>query len=415
MRVIDIKTLQARRLRQAKKHKRVRLGFVAMALSVLVSGYSYITYQRPLPSAEPLVQELQNPVSELPNLAWPSYGQAALGAEKFGILGTSGNHTPAPTASVAKIMTALAVLKRLPIEKDKPIPVITIDAVDVATYDYYAANNGSLVRVEAGEQLTQYQALQALLLPSANNIAETLARWAFGSLDAYKIYANNLASSLGLTQTHIADASGFSAETTSTAHDLVLLGLAALKEPVIAEITSQASATIPVAGVIRNTNTQLGQNGVIGLKTGSTDAAGGCYLFAGTHSYPNGQKVTVVGAVMGAASLGGALRDAAPLLDSAYQGFGNIAVAKAGQKMADYRFDWGATNEALITEDVNIFGWRGAPVTTHVNLEQLEGQTEANSQVGTLSSGTVFEQKVTPVIIKSSTIRPNFSWRLSRF
>jgi D-alanyl-D-alanine carboxypeptidase (penicillin-binding protein 5/6) len=44
--------------------------------------------------------------------------------------------------------------------------------------------------VQLGEELSEYQALQALLLPSANNIAETLARWAFGSIDAYNAYAN---------------------------------------------------------------------------------------------------------------------------------------------------------------------------------------------------------------------------------
>ena len=83
-----------------------------------------------------------------------------------------------------------------------------------------------------------------------------------------------------MTGTSYTDPSGLDPSTTSTAADQVRLGLAAMRVPALAAITAEATAVVPVAGVVRNTNTLLGQDGIVGLKTGSTQAAGGCVLVA---------------------------------------------------------------------------------------------------------------------------------------
>ena len=114
----------------------------------------------------------------------------------------------------------------------------------MALYDNYASQDGSVVVVSEGEQISEYQALQAMLLPSANNMADTLAVWAYGSMDNYLAYANNLATSLSLKQTHLADASGFSAQTVSSASDLVELAQTAMNDPVLTQIVSQRQADI---------------------------------------------------------------------------------------------------------------------------------------------------------------------------
>lgn len=56
-------------------------------------------------------------------------------------------------------------------------PVVTLDSDDVADTERRRSQQESVVSVEDGEELTELQALQALLLPSANNIAAVLARW----------------------------------------------------------------------------------------------------------------------------------------------------------------------------------------------------------------------------------------------
>src|SRR5690606_10140017 len=114
------------------------------------------------------------------------------------------------TASMAKVITALAILEKQPLEAGQAGPTYTLTSHDVAVYHMYAAKNGSVLPVHEGMQLTQYQALQAMLLPSANNIADMMVERVFGSEDAYLEYAHDMLRRMGLSRTVVADASGFS-------------------------------------------------------------------------------------------------------------------------------------------------------------------------------------------------------------
>ena len=68
-----------------------------------------------------------------------------------------------------------------------------------------------------GEKLTGLQALQAMLIPSGNNIASLLARWDAGSQAAFVAKVNVAAGPLGLRGTRCADVSGADPATASTA------------------------------------------------------------------------------------------------------------------------------------------------------------------------------------------------------
>jgi D-alanyl-D-alanine carboxypeptidase (penicillin-binding protein 5/6) len=187
-------------------------------------------------------------------------------------------------------MTAYSVLKQKPLKPGQQGPIISISDQDVLTYNDYYSKGGSVAKVVPGEKISEYQALQALMLPSANNFADTLAIWAFGSMDKYILYANNQAKTLGLKDTHISDASGFSPQTLSSARDLVLLGQAAIKDPALAEIANQQQANVPEAGTVHNVNWLLGTDNVNGIKTGNTEEAMGCFLFSSVRNV-NGQKI----------------------------------------------------------------------------------------------------------------------------
>src|SRR5207244_12485342 len=80
---------------------------------------------------------------------------------------------------------------------------------------------------------------------------------------------------LGMADTSYTDPSGLDPSTVSTAADQVLLGMAAMRVPALAVIAATSTAVVPVAGVVRNYNTLLGQDGIVGLKTGSMQAACG--------------------------------------------------------------------------------------------------------------------------------------------
>ena len=146
--------------------------------------------------------------------------------------------------------------------------------------------------------MTERQALQALLLPSANNIAAVLARWDAGSAERFVARMNATARSLGMTHTRYTDPSGYDDATVSTAADQVRVVDRAMRLPVFASIVATPSATLPVAGTVHNTNTLLGRNGFVGVKTGSTDAAGGCFAFRAIR-WIDGKRTTITGVVLG--------------------------------------------------------------------------------------------------------------------
>ncbi len=152
--------------------------------------------------------------------------------------------------------------------------------------------------IAAGEQLTEREALQALLLPSANNIAAVLARWDAGSEDRFVARMNATARSLGMTRTRYTDPSGYDAASVSTAADQVRLVDRAMRLPVFASIVATPSATLPVVGTVHNTNRLLGHNGFVGVKTGSTAAAGGCFAFRAIR-WIDGKRTTITGVVLG--------------------------------------------------------------------------------------------------------------------
>jgi serine-type D-Ala-D-Ala carboxypeptidase (penicillin-binding protein 5/6) len=213
-------------------------------------------------------------------IAWPAGGVSAAEVTGSGLLLGPGANRPVPIASVAKVMTAYVVLHDHPLSADGSGPLIVVEPSEAAAYPAEAHAGESVVPIEAGEVLTERQALEALLLPSADDVAWILARWDAGSVGAFVDRMNAVARQLGMTSTHYTDPSGLSASTTSSAADQVRLGIAAMGQGALAEIAGQSSAVIPVAGSVENLNRLLGEDGIVGLKTGSTSAAGGCVLLA---------------------------------------------------------------------------------------------------------------------------------------
>jgi D-alanyl-D-alanine carboxypeptidase (penicillin-binding protein 5/6) len=233
----------------------------------------------------------------LPRTVWPADGQAAVQIGQSQIQAGPNQHAAA-IASLAKVMTATLVLRDHPLQPGQEGPTITLTYDVVADTDRRRGQGESVVSIVAGEQLTERQALQALLLPSANNIAAVLARWDAGSTDRFVARMNATARSLGMTHTRYTDPSGYDAATVSTAADQVRLVDRAMRLKVFASIVATPSATLPVAGTVHNTNTLLGRNGFVGIKTGSTAAAGGCFAFRAIRSIDR-KRTTITGVVLG--------------------------------------------------------------------------------------------------------------------
>lgn len=361
-------------------------------------------------------QQLRNEhVSAEPlNLTWPTSGQAAIGASGYGLLATHGTQKPVPIASVSKIITALAILKDKPLAPGQQGPIITISQADFDSYNDYYLHGGSVARVAVGEKISEYQALEAMLLPSANNMADTLARWAFGSLDAYPAYANRMIETMDLGNTVVGGASGFDNKTTSTAADLVRIGQAAMDNPVIAKIVGEDQARVPVAGVVRNVNWLLGEDGVIGIKTGNTDAAGGCYLFASQRDVA-GQKVVVIGAILAAPTLNASMVGAHNLLNSVDANFRLVQVAKKGDELVEYHTPWGATAQAVAGGNASLLAWKGTSLELQKSLHSVNVPAAKGTSVGSVQVSSNDKSVIIPAVLSSPINGPSLSWRLEHF
>ena len=267
----------------------VLTGIVLVAVTVM---------RRSGPPAPPPRPLARSPVS-LGAVPWPEAGVSAADITGLGVAAGPGAHRRVPIASVAKVMTAYVVLRDHPLSPGQQGPDIVVQAAEAAAYPAEVRSGDSLVPVTAGERVSERQALEALLLPSADNMAWILARWDAGNQAGFLARMNATARALGMTATRYTDPSGLAASTVSSAADQAVLGAAAMHQPALAAIAAMRSAVIPVAGLVRNLNTLLGQDGIAGLKTGSDSAAGGCVLLASWRDVRGGGRLLIVAAVLG--------------------------------------------------------------------------------------------------------------------
>jgi len=201
-----------------------------------------------------------------------------------------------PIASLAKVMTAYLTLKRYPLSAAQDGITITVSVPQAQAVAEEARQRQSVVAVRAGEQLTERQLLEALLIPSGNNIARMLAALAGGSETHFVAEMNAEARALGMDHTTYTDPSGFDPGTVSTAADQLRVFRRAIRFPVFRQIVSMASVTLPVAGTLTNYNPLIAE-GYAG-KTGSDSAAGGCLAFF-TDVSVGERRLTAVGVVLG--------------------------------------------------------------------------------------------------------------------
>jgi D-alanyl-D-alanine carboxypeptidase (penicillin-binding protein 5/6) len=239
----------------------------------------------------------RNSTGEPSRIAWPGEGEAAVAVAGLGTL-VHGSGEPVPIASVAKVMTAYLVLRQDPLEPGEDGFEVQIGPAEVEEFEQRADSGQSVVEVEAGEVLSERQALEALLLPSANNVAALLAVNEAGSVEAFVAEMNEAAAELGMGKTHYTDPSGLEDTTVSTAAEQLKLARAAMADPAFAQIVAMPTAQLPVVGEVANYNELVGHEGFVGIKTGSDEGAGGCLLFA-RRIQVGGRTVTMLGAVLG--------------------------------------------------------------------------------------------------------------------
>ncbi|GAA0717172.1 D-alanyl-D-alanine carboxypeptidase [Dactylosporangium roseum] len=392
--------------------RRPRLWLSVTALVVALAAGGFITFRLAQPVPAPRIAQTVPQTYAIPGdppvLPWPRAGQATVEIDGLGRLGASGDARPVPIASVTKVMTAYLVLRDHPLRLDEDGPTLTVSADEAAAYPAQLASGQSLVRVEAGEVLTERQALQALLLPSANNVAHMLARWDAGSSGAFVARMNEAAARLGMADTRYTDPSGLDPATVSTAADQVVLARTAMQVPVLAQIVAMPQATLPVVGQVKNVNTQLGQDGIVGIKTGSTDEAGGCLLFAAEISV-EGRRLRLFGAVLAPGpNLADAFAASRRLIQAGSGLVRQYRVVRAGEVVATVRGPMGRSTTLAAAGDVDVLGWPG--LTYRIDtLAAVPGRVAAGTGAGTLKL-TASATTVTVALRTTGALAPPSWW-----
>ena len=198
------------------------------------------------------------------------------------VLFSKNEYTRMHPASTTKIMTLLlAVESGIDLAREISIPQAAADI----------QRDSSLVPVYPGENMTFGDLLTGFMLNSGNDGANAVAVLVSGSVDSFVARMNERAAEIGCRDTHFANAHGYTAETHyTTAYDMALITRTALQNETFRSIVRQPSATINVRerGDIFVGNRHLVlvpsstyyYEGAIGVKTGTTSAAGHCYVGA---------------------------------------------------------------------------------------------------------------------------------------
>lgn len=178
-------------------------------------------------------------------------------------------------ASLTKIMTVLTAIENI----DDFNASVTITGEMLAGIYW----NASVAGLKTGDTVTYMDLLYAAILPSGADATQVLAYAALGSVDAFVLQMNELALSIGATNTHYVNTTGLDQEGAySTAYDQMLILAYALENPIFKEVYTTKSYTLSnglqVEATINKYNEvlNLDTSKIIGSKTGNTTNAGLC-------------------------------------------------------------------------------------------------------------------------------------------
>lgn len=356
------------------------------------------------------------------DLPWPGHGQSAIEVEGVGSLGTDGKQAPAPIASVAKIMTAYVILQEHPLKGSEGGEKITVDQ---QAEDESKLPDESTAAMSKGQQFTEREMLQMLMIPSGNNAARLLARWDSDS-KSFVAKMNAAAKKLGMTNSTYTDPSGLQKTTVSTATDQLKLAKQVMQNDVFRGIVGMASAQIPGldSKIYNNNDLLVKQVGVIGLKTGSSTPCGGNLVWAATKTV-NGKQQTIYGAVLGQNagtgkvwdSLQLALTNSQKLIDKVQKGLTSATVVKKGDVVGYVDDQLGGRTPVVATKNMTAVGWPG--LKTKLSIGE-DGQAvphtgKAGETVGVLTVGDGSSHAVKiPVALQKDLAEPGFGAKLTR-
>ncbi|TQE20573.1 D-alanyl-D-alanine carboxypeptidase [Streptomyces ipomoeae] len=399
--------------------RRVKIWTPLAILLVIIFAVVQTLRPLPTPTLALTAEESYAFKGDKVSLPWPEEGQGWMDVNGIGTMDSFGEQKPVAIGSVAKAMTAYVILKDHPMKPGAKGETIQVDAKAETEGGYDKDGESTLNTVKEGDKLTQYDAIAAIMIPSANNIARLLARWdSNGSEEAFVKKMNDAAKDLGMKNTTYTDPSGLKETTVSTAEDQVKLGNELVKMKALTDITKLPYWHDPSGQRWDNYNRLVPFNNAIGIKTGSTTAAGGNLLFAGTQEV-GGETAIVVGAILG--------QHTPPIIDTvnavsktamlaAQDALTSDTILKKGDVVGYVDDQLGGRTPVVVTKDVSAVGWAGKTVRLELDAsDSLPHEAESGTRVGSLIVGDGSGEGVeVPVALQQDLTEPGFGAKVTR-
>ncbi|MEV7187184.1 hypothetical protein [Kitasatospora sp. NPDC093102] len=404
-------------LRRALKRVTIWTVFFAVVLGALV--VAQLLRPLPDPKLKTTAAGSYSFSGDALDLAWPAKGQSAVEVVGVGSLGSSGQETPASIASVTKVMNAYLILQKYPLKKGESGPKIVVDkpaAQESGNVDE------SKVTLTEGQVLTEYQALELLMLPSANNVARLLARFHSGSEAEFVKAMNDTAAKFGMANTIYADAAGYNPDTKSTAKDQLKLAEQVMQDEIFRQIVSTSETNFNNAKIPNTNNLINPKTGVIGVKTGSSTPAGGCLMWA-AYKEIGGVRRLILGVTLGQQAtssnpgdgiLPTVLKVSGKQIQAAQNGLTGQTVVKKGDVVGSVDDGLGGKVTVVATKDLVVAGFPGVSGTVTLDTSKIGHREQAGKEIGVLRVGTGEDKVEVPVALQSDLNPPSIQSRLLR-
>lgn len=377
----------------------------------LVGAYAGATLLWPLHEVAPTVQSVEFATIPAPAAAitWPVQGSAAVGIEGIGTV--SSTTDPAVIASITKVVSAMMVLDRMPLAPGEQGPSFSFTKADSQSFLAYKRSDQSALDVPVGGSLTEYQMLQGVLLGSANNYIDRLAKEIWGTDAAFADAAATWLSDRGISGITIKSPSGFDDRNVSTPEALIAVAERAMQNPVFAEIVGTASVDLPGAGTVRNTNGMLADTGVVGVKTGTLEESWN--LLTAKNVTIGDTTVRLYASVLTQADDDMRLESTRSLFSQIEAELQSQApVVPEGTVVGTVDTLWGAPVDVVTDAESDVVLWNGATATATTEFD-LGEERKAGAEVGTLTTTGPLNTASTALKLAGTVQEPSPWWRLT--
>lgn len=377
----------------------------------LAALYTASTLLWPLDAVAPTVTEasLDDLTSAEAAIVWPDEGSAAVGIDRFDSVAASGDDAH-PIASITKLVTMLMVLERSPLALGEQGPVFSFTSDDENTYQEFLGRDESALDVPVDGVLTQYQLMQGVLLGSAGNYAERLARATWPDDGSFATAAADWLQRQGLKGITVVEPTGIDERNTADAASLVALSKLALADPVIAEIVRTRQVDLPGAGLVKNTNRLVVDPQVVGVKTGSLESE---YTLTAAKTFTVGHvTLRAYAAVLAQPDAETRFDETDRLLSAVIDDASRPHTLPAGTTVASVSTAWGERTDAVTTTEIGVALWNGAAATPELDLHTTDARS-AGDEIGEVRLAGPADIAATTVRLTDDLPDPSAWWRLS--